>query len=62
MKCKDFVCMCCGEHIHDADDCYDMCSPSDVNDIKGSVCEHCFENHSDKELYDKTQCFPCDSM
>lgn len=60
MKC-DNICMCCGKHIVD-DDCYAMCNPSDVNDIKGDICEHCFESHSDKDLLQKTGCIPCDTF
>ncbi len=61
MECFDFDCLCCKKTIKDATDAYAMCSLDNVNDIKGDICETCFEKNSDEELFKKTGYIPCDS-
>jgi hypothetical protein len=54
--------MCSKEYDDNYEFWYDLVELNNENKVVGSICEHCFDNNTDAEIYDKLHGVPFDSF
>ena len=51
---EKYTCDCCKKEYADNDTTwYNIVPSNDENDIKGAICQHCLDENSETDLYNK---------